>query len=86
MQIIGEHAAGRELLGARDDDAVVALLDDAGVERRVLLRMRRLAAVDLRRNDRIGDVEMVVAQVLVEARDVVGELLPGGGEQRGLAA
>ena len=84
MQAVGEHAGGRELLGAGDDDAVVALLDDAGIERRVLLRMRGLAAVDLRRDDRVGDIEMVVAQALVDFLQVVGEVGTARREQRGL--
>ena len=73
---VGEHAAGRDLLRARDDDAVVALLHHAGVERRIALLVRGLAAVDLRRHDRIAEVEMLVAHLLVESDDVVGEFLP----------
>ncbi len=72
---IGDGSAGRELLRARDDDAVVALLHHPGIERRVALLVRGLAAVDLGRNDRVGDVEVMVAHVLVEGDHVVRELL-----------
>ena len=61
VQPVGQHAAGGKLLRARDHDAVVALLHHAGVERRIALLVRRLAAVDLRRHDRVADVEMLVA-------------------------
>jgi hypothetical protein len=40
MDVVGNGAAGGELLRAFDDDAVVALLDHAGIERRVALLMR----------------------------------------------
>ena len=68
MQPVGQHAAGGKLLRARDHDAVVALLDHAGVERRIALLVRRLAAVDLRRHDRVADVEMLVAHAARRTR------------------
>ena len=40
MDVIGNGAARRELLGAGNDDAVVALFHDAGIKRRVALLMR----------------------------------------------
>ena len=80
IDVVRNSAAGGELLRARNDDAVVALLDHAGIERRIALLVRRLAAVDLRRDDRVGRVEVVVAHVLVEGDDVVGELLAAGRE------
>ncbi len=89
MDEIGDRAAGGELLRAGNDDAVVALLDHAGVERRIALLVRRLAAVDLRRDDGVGGVEVVVAHVLVEGDRVVGEF-PAARRQharrRGIAA
>ena len=80
MDPVGQHAAGRHLLCTLDDDAVVALLHHAGVQRRVALLMRRFAAVDLRRNDRVAQIKMLVAHALVERDHVVGEFLPAGGE------
>ncbi len=74
MDDVGDRAAGRELLRARDHDAVVALLDDAGVERRIALLVRGLAAVDLRWDDRVAGIDVVVAHVLVVGDDVIGEL------------
>ena len=78
---VRQHAAGRDLLRAGDHDAVVALLDDAGIERRIALLVRRLGAVDLRRHDGVAGVDVVVAHELVERDQVVGELLARGGEQ-----
>ena len=80
MNPVGQHAAGRELLRAGDHDAVVALLHHAGVERRIALLVRGLAAVDLRRHDRVAEVEMVVAHEFIECDDVVGILLAAGRE------
>src|SRR6516162_2476645 len=88
MQVIREHAAGGELLCAFDDDTVVALLDHAGVKRRVALLMRRLGPVDLRRHDRVSAVNVVVAHEFVESDEVVGESPAGAGEKlrrRGIA-
>ena len=48
------------------------------MERRIALLVRRLAAVDLRRNDRVAGVEVIVAQELVERDDIVGEPLAAG--------
>src|SRR5215468_10731584 len=80
VKIVGEHARRRELLGAGDDDAVIALFDDAGVEGWIALLMGRPASVDLRRNDRVARVEVIVAEVLVEPHDVVGEVLATAGK------
>src|SRR6266487_4047722 len=58
-------------------------------ERRVALFVRGLAAVDLRRDDGVGGVEVLVAQVLVEGDHVVGEILSACGQyarRRGVAA
>src|SRR5262249_55763830 len=88
MKVIRQHSAGGELLRAFDDDAVVALLDHAGIERRVALRMRRLGAVDLRRHDRVSAIDVAVAHELVEGDEIVGELLAGCGKElrrRGIA-
>src|SRR5262245_14245189 len=89
MDDVRDRAAGGELLRARDDNAVIALLDHAGIERRVALLVRGLAAVDLRRDDGVGGVEVIVAQVLVERDHVVREILPARGQYargRGIAA
>ena len=75
-QIVGKRRAGCELLCSLQDDATVALGDDAGAQCRVCLRVRWFAAVDLRRREGIGNVEMVVAGVLVERNQVVRIALP----------
>ena len=54
MDEIGDGARGGKLLRAGDDDAVVALLDHPGIEGRIALLVRRLAAVDLRRHDGVA--------------------------------
>ena len=54
MDVVGDRAGGGQLLRAGDDDAVVALLDHAGIKRRIALLVRGLAAVDLRRHDRVA--------------------------------
>jgi len=89
MDDVRDRAAGGELLRAADDDAVIALLDHAGIERRIALLVRGFAAVDLRRHDGIGGVKVIVAQVLVEGDHVVREILSARGEhvrRRGVAA
>ena len=78
LDVVGEDTAGRDLLGAGDHDAAVGLLHHAGMQRRVALLVGRLAAVDLRRDDRVADVEVLVAGALVERDNVIGELLSGG--------
>ena len=80
MQFVGEYRAGRQLLAALQDDAAVGLLDHAGIERRIGLLVRGLAAVDLRRDDGISDVAVVVARVFVEIDHVVGEAFAAGRE------
>ena len=82
-QIVGKRRARRELLRTFEDDASVTFADHAGAQRRIGLRMRWLAPVDLRRRQRIGNVEMVVARKLVEAGQVVGVMLAGRGEEGG---
>ena len=60
-------------MGAADHDAGVGLLHDAGVQERLGMLVRGRGAVDLRRHDGVGDVEILVARPLVEAHDVVAE-------------
>ena len=89
MDEVGDGAGGRQLLRAGDDDAVVALLDHTGIERGVALLVRGFAAVDLRRDDGVGGVEVVVTHVLIEGDDVVGKALPARRQHarcRGIAA
>ena len=82
MDVIGDRAAGGELLRAFDDDAVVALLDHAGIERRIALLVRGFRAVDLRRHDGVRAIDVVVAHELVEREEIIGEfLLAGAGEE-----
>ena len=80
VKIVRQRAAGGELLRARNHDAVVALLHDAGVKRGIALPVRRLGAVDLRRHDRIAEIEMMLARVLVERHQIVGKFLATRGE------
>src|SRR5262245_23467875 len=59
------------------------------IERGIALLVRGLAAVDLRRHDRVGGVEVIVTQVLVEGDDIVTKMLACGREyarQCGVAA
>ena len=77
MKVIRQHAGGGKLLGALDDDAVVALLHHAGVKRRVALLVRGLGAVNLRWHDRVGAIDVIVAHEFVERDEIVGELLAG---------
>src|SRR5215204_7370826 len=51
IKIVRIDRGRRELLRSGNDDAVITLLDDAGMQRRIALFVRRLAAVDLRRHD-----------------------------------
>ena len=82
MDVIGDRAAGGKLLRAGNDDAVVAFLDYAGIERRVALLVRGLRAVDLRRHDGVGAIDVVVAHEFVERGEILGEfLLAGAGEK-----
>jgi len=76
LQVIGIDASGRELLRALYYDSVVALFHHARITRGIALLVRGLAAVDLRRHDRIGGIDVVVPQILVVSHHVVGECLP----------
>ena len=75
MNPVRKSAACRNLLCTGDNDATVALFDYARVEGRIALFVRRFAAVDLRRHDRVAEIEVVVTNELVERDDVVGEVL-----------
>ena len=89
MDEVGDGAGGGQLLRAGDDDPVIALLDHPGIKRGIALLVRGLAAVDLRGDDGIGGIEVVVAHVLVEGDHVVGEALPARRQhvrRRGVAA
>jgi hypothetical protein len=59
---------------AADDDAGVRLLHHAGVEERLWMLVGGRAAVDLRGHDGVGDVEVLIARLRVEAQHVVAEL------------
>ena len=70
---IGEHRAGGEHFHARDHQAVILLAYHAqGRDRDVLLDVELRIARRLRRNNGIAGVNVVLAHVLVIARDVVG--------------
>jgi hypothetical protein len=49
-------------------------LTTPGVQERLGVLVRRRRPVDLRRHDGVGDVEILVARLLVEAHDIVPEL------------
>jgi hypothetical protein len=84
MEPVGQGRASRKLLCPFEDDAAVALGDNTGVERRVGLEMGRLRAVDLRRHDRVAEIEMPVAREGLETRDVLAPLFADGGKDAGL--
>src|SRR6516164_10804993 len=83
MNPVRKSAASRNLLCTGDDDAIVALFDYARAEGRIALFVRRFAAVDLRRHDRVAEIEVVVTNELVERDDVVGEALPANRKNAG---
>ena len=73
--VVAQDRAGAEHLRTLDDDAIVALLGHAHVEVLLVLFVRRLCPVDGRMNDRIAEVQALIAAPRVEAFEVVGELL-----------
>ena len=80
LHVIGIDAAARQLLPAGNDDAGISFFHNAGVKRRVRLLMGGLATVDLRRNDGVGDIAMVLARIFVKVDDILGELRAAGAE------
>ena len=72
---IGQRRTGPEHLGTANDDPVIAFVDDPGIQIRWFLLMRWLRAVNLRRHDGIGRIDIVVAAEFVELHCVVGKLL-----------
>ena len=71
--VVCEHRAGGEHLHAGDDDAVVRLAHHAqGRHRQILLEVEIRIARRLRRQHGVGNIEIVVAGVLVVAQHVVG--------------
>src|SRR5262245_11143175 len=75
MYPVRKNASGGNLLRARDNDAVVPLFDYSCVESRVALLVCGFAAVDLRRHDRVAEIEVVVANELVESNHIICEVL-----------
>src|SRR5215475_16032756 len=75
MNPVRKNDPSGNLLRAGDNDAVVPLFDHARVESRVALLVCGFAAVDLRRHDRVAEIEVVVANELVESNDIIGEVL-----------
>src|ERR1700733_1938803 len=45
--------------------------------------MGRLAAVDLGRYDRIGNIQVIIARVFVKRHEIISEMLSRCGEERG---
>ena len=70
LEIIREYGTGGKLLAAFKDYAGIGLFDNASVQRWIALLMRRFAAVDLWRHDRVHDVFVIVADVFVEVHHV----------------
>src|SRR5437667_2600393 len=72
-----------------EGESGAGLGDDGRMEERLRVAVGGARAVDLRRHDRVRDVQVFVAGVLVEARDVVAEAraaaveeMPPGGKGR----
>ena len=89
QKVVGEGSAGAQHLRAADDDAAIGLLADARGKIRLGLLVRTLGAVDLRLDDRVGNIQMIVARLLVELGHMVAKLpavtcedLRGTGEAR----
>ena len=69
---VGDDGRRGDHLRAAHDDAVVSLLGNPGGEERLRLGVGRLRPVDLGRHDRVGHVEVVVADTPVEGLEVPG--------------
>ena len=78
---MGRSAGGVKGITLEKDDAVVALLDHAGIERRIALLVRGLTAIDLRRHDGVAAIDVMVAHEFVKRDEVVGEVLAGCGKE-----
>ena len=72
----------REHAAAADDDAGIGFLLDARGEERVRLLRRAHGAIGLRRNQRVRQAQIVLAQILVVANGVGAEARIGLGEKR----
>src|SRR6185437_5315926 len=84
MQIIGENSSRCELLAACDYDTAVRLFRNPGIKRRIRLFMCGLATIDLRRNDRVGDVAMLVTKVRIEISNILAKTGASDSENFGL--
>ena len=62
----------------RSDEPLRALLDHAGLDEVALPGVRRRRARDLRRDDRVGDVELLGDQRALVGPHVLGEVVPTG--------
>ena len=74
---------GRQHLGAAHDQAVGRLVDDAEVNKGIVLLMRTLRAVALRIDDGMGEEQIAVAAIVVIVPDVLRELLAALTEEVG---
>ncbi len=74
VEPVGHGHRRGDRVRAADHDARVRLLQDARVEKRLRMLVGRRGAVDLGRDDRIGQVQVLVARLLVEPDHVVAEL------------
>ena len=72
----------REHAAAANDDARIGFLFDARGEKRIGLLCRAHGAIRLRRNQRVREAEIVLAQVFVVAHGVGAEARIGFGEER----
>ena len=74
QQLVGERADGGEHPGAADDDAVVVLAHDVRHQRSAGLLAAGDRAVGLRRDQRVRAEEILLADLLVVAADVLAVL------------
>src|SRR5262245_56681368 len=78
MNPVRKNAPSGNLLRPGDNDAVATLFDHTRVEGRVALLVCGFAAIDLRRHDRVAEIDVVVTYELVKRDDVICEVLPAG--------
>src|SRR4030095_8189233 len=79
-EVVGNRGRRAKHLGSANDDASVLLTPNADLQKRFFLILRGFAPVHLGRNDHIGNIELLVQQLAVEARDVMAEGFTAPGE------
>ena len=81
MMRVGDRQRGQHAAAAHDEAGVGLLLDARG-EKRVRLARGPDAAVRLRRDQRVGQAEIRLAQLLVQAHGIGAEARVAGREKR----